>query len=533
MKDLELGKVADAAKIDSLEAKAAKQERMTKYWNERAPHITHCLQAFQVLVLYVQDVTSKTRSLLTSSRNLQEARRTLLALNQDVSGIDQALSLVASPPSRATAQQQGNGIITASNGHNTVAVSEQGGESRLAQGSSADLKALNSRSPAAEALHALSKSTRVVQAPQTREASSDKRKRADSWGDADYDRTSKRGGHAFQRGESRIAMPPPATVTNVISNVHAYASPRHRGPIYPTNHFPQLDAHAEHTVMTPGSTHYTPQTHYLTSAQSQGLETGGDYRSPAVYGRYPTMEPNIQDRQYPDARHSGAATFHGNPEEAGRLNGWYQFPEPRFEQRAPSTATLNRSYLPQHPSSDPRAPSTATLNRSYLPHQHSSFSDRRTTPATSIHTPFRAPRPIHPTSYSTNPHTASTAHASPTNPPPHPFNDGELDHHYRHLLPHRPTYLSPTRRLTLPQTPRAPRTGLLPHMRSSTPARQPLASRTLNPQSAVASPFFGRREPRARTANQQIWNGLSFVRDPSVAAARQGYSAGGRRNVRR
>lgn len=535
MKDLKLAKVANGAKINWLEAKTLKQGHTIKHWNERAPHITHCLKAFQILLQYVLDVTSMMRTWLTGLRSLHEARWTLIGLNQDVSSIDQALDFMARPSNHATAQQQESGIRSASNGSNTIALSENHGQSQLAESSAADLKALSRQSPAAEALYALSKSTRIVQTPQVQETSAEKRKRIDSANDAVYNQRDIPEGSAYQRGESRIAMPPPTKVPSVVSNVHAYAGPRHRGHIHPTNPFYQLDVHAENTVMAPGLPYYVPQNNILTGAQSQGLETGGDPRLPAVYDRHPTMGSNDQHGQYYNTGRSGAETFYVSPDEQRRVDGFYQFPEPRFEQqRAPSTATLNRSYLPQQPrfdqraasraisnrsyqpqqsSFDQRTPSTATPNRSYLS-QQSSLSDRRTTTATKTNTPFRAPtpRPLHPTSYRTNPHpTPSTQHRT------HPLNDGELDHHH-------------PRRLTLPQTPTLARTGLLPHARTSTTPRQPLGP---HPLSAQASPFFA-SEPRASTANPHLLNGLSFMMDPSTAAAREGYSAEGRmRNVQR
>ena len=375
MKDLKLGRIADATRISSLEAKIAKQERTVKYWNERAPDITHCLKAFQLLVEHVHDIISTIVSWLTGSRRLHDARRTLIDLNKDVSSIDEALSLMTRPSSRATAQKQGPGITPASNGGNTIALSELRGESRLAQGSDADLKALNSRSSAAEALNALSKSTRMVQTPQVREAPPGKRKRDDSESDDVHDQKYVAGGYAFERGECRNAMPPPATIPRVVSNVHAYASPRHRGHINPSDRVLQPDVNAEHTVMTPRFHRYAPQNNHLTDTQSQVFEIEAGSRLRAAHDRHSTMESCDRNRQYHDTRQSVAETSHGTPDQPGQFHKSFHLPERGVEQRAPSTATLNRSYLPQQSSYEQRAPSTATLNRSYLP-QQPSFEQR-------------------------------------------------------------------------------------------------------------------------------------------------------------
>lgn len=301
-------------------------------------------------------------SLLTGFRTLREARRTLIGLNQDVSSIDQAFAQIVGPSSRAPA---GTGIIPASTGIDTVPSSDHRGESRLAQASLADLEALNSRP---EALAALSEPTRIVQAPQIREASP-KRKRVDSASDAVDDERHVRGGKAFQYEESPIAMPRPMRVPKIVSNIHAYTSPSHRGHIDPAGPFSDCDVHAEHTVIAPGFTQDATQ-NFSASEPAQGFETGGGYRLPAVHDRYPTMEFNDQNGQYNDTGRSVAETSCRNPDkkELGHEN--FHIPGPRFEQRVPSTAALNQSYLGQHSSFEQR-PSTRTLNPSYLG-QHSS-----------------------------------------------------------------------------------------------------------------------------------------------------------------
>lgn len=44
----------NAARIDSLKAIIAKQERSVKYWSDRQKQITHCLKSFPLLGKYVR-----------------------------------------------------------------------------------------------------------------------------------------------------------------------------------------------------------------------------------------------------------------------------------------------------------------------------------------------------------------------------------------------------------------------------------------------------------------------------------------------
>ena len=484
-------------------------------------------------------------------------------LNLDVSGIDHAFGLTRSPTSHAIAQQQGTGLTPQRKGSITIALSKQRGESRLAQGSIADLEALNNKSPAAEALYALPKSPCTAQAPQDRKGSPGKRRRPDTASDAVYDQRYVPGGHTFQRGESRNAMPPPALpmpfpakASSVAPNVQAYATPNSRGHINPTNRVPQHEVPGDNTPLTPRFSHYSRQTDYLASAPSHGFEVGSGLRSPSVVDRRSASEYRDRNAHYYDTWRSVPETLHGTQPQSRRVDQPYQRQQSSFEQGAPRTASF--VWTPYQP-------------------QQSSFEDTTMT-AIGVNAPFHAPAfrnsptRAYPHSYSTNPQTSSTNRLSDIfRGPAESFHhqrtshlhDGELDQKYYQMPARsnqRTVYISPDRpRLTLPpQTPTIMRNGVTPNRRTGTgmsnnirsstaqmptPARyhrEPLGVRSSNQQSSVASPFFGREQvqqprpaPRAMTASLQVINGLSFIQDPRTGNTSDSYPAGGRRPVQR